>query len=127
MADGEQDRTAEGSLGYPIDHKHRFLAHCVEHAPFHSHSEHDALLFAAHDAALPYALQAYRKESIRLGVGVLQIASIDRMIEQVRLWQARHPGKVRVADLEDPEILRQPEAKPATATPAAPDAVGIKL
>ena len=124
---GEQGRTGEGSLGYPIDRKYRFLARCVEHAPSHAHNEHDAVLFAAHDAALPYALQAYRRESIRLGAAVLQIAAIDRLIEDVRLWQAQQPGRVRVADVDDPEILRQPEAPAAPAAPVAPDAVRFRL
>lgn len=114
----------EGSLGYPIDCKYRFQASCVEHQPPDLHSEHDSLLFAAHDAALPYALQAYRQESIRLGAATLQIIAIDRMIEGVRDWQSQHPGKVRVADVDDPEILRQPVTAP-TPKPVAPAGFGF--
>lgn len=90
------DRPGEGSLGRALDAKYRFVAVSVEHGT--EHSEEDAILFCAHDAALPRALQAYREESVRLAASARQLQGIDRLIEYVRQWQARHPAKVRVAD-----------------------------
>ena len=90
---------SEGSLGHPLDTKYRFVAVSVEHGT--EHSEDDAILFCAHDAALPFALHAYREESVRLGASAKQIRGIDRLIEDVRLWQAQHPDKVRRADVAD--------------------------
>lgn len=93
------DRPGEGSLGHPLDTKYRFVAVSLEHGT--EHSEEDAILLCAHDAALPYALQAYREESVRLGASARQLRGIDRLIEDVRLWQARHPEKVRRAEVGD--------------------------
>ena len=96
MAETEVGYAGEGSLGHPLDTKYRFVARSIEHGT--EHSGHDAILFCAHDAALPRALLAYREEAVRLGASARQLAGIDRLIEDVRLWQARHPAKVRVAD-----------------------------
>lgn len=82
----------------PVDTKFRFTATCIEHG--HVHTEGDALVFLAHDAALPRTLHAYRDECVRLGAARLQIQGIDALIERVRQWQAEHPQAVKVADID---------------------------
>ena len=119
---GTVEYRGEGSIGQPVDRKYRFLAVSVEHGS--EHDEHDAIVFCTHDPALPYALHAYREESIRLGAPALQIRAVDTMIEGVRLWQARYPAKVRVASVEDPALLRDPEPAQPAARTAEPESLG---
>jgi hypothetical protein len=86
----------------PIDRKFTFCATCCEHDHMHSHM--DALVFLAKDKALPATLAYYRDECLTLGAKEEQIKGIDLLIERVLRYQHEHPEKVKVADVDVPDM-----------------------
>lgn len=104
----------------PIDTKFVFAAVSREHG--HSHSHHDALIFLAHDIALPEILRAYKKAAKKRGASANQLAQIDSLTERVIAWQAAHPEAVKVADW-DPEAVARRERQ-AAITKGAPTQEG---
>jgi len=89
-----------------IDTKFVFSAVCVEHG--HSHSHNDALLFLAHDVALPETLRAYRKISQKHGARTAQLVAIEALRSRVVAWQKAHPEAVKVADIEEGKGRKKP-------------------
>lgn len=94
----------------PIDAKYVFAAVSREHGTSHSHR--DALLFLAHDIALPETLRAYLKAVKKRGASANQRAQIDSLIMRVEAWQAAHPEAVKVCDW-DPEAVAKRERQAA--------------
>jgi len=89
-----------------IDTKYVFSAVCVEHG--HSHSHRDAVLFLAHDIAVPETLRAYRKAAAKHGARPAQLAAIDELIARVVAWQKAHPARVKVADIDEEPGRKKP-------------------
>ncbi len=96
--------------GEPIDMKFVFSAIGREHGTNHSHR--DALLFLAHDAALPETLRAYHRACRKRGAKTRQLKHLDELLARVEAWQKAHPDALKVADW-DPEAARKREKQAA--------------
>jgi len=68
-----------------IDRKFEFTA--LNPCNGHVHTQKDALVLCAKDAAVVPALKAYRDECARLGCNEEHIASINLLIERVQRYQ----------------------------------------
>lgn len=80
-----------------IDRKYQFLA--INPCSRSIHTQNDAIIFLAKDKALPAALQAYRKECLKLGSNPAHLESIDLLISRVVQFQKDEGGKVPDTDL----------------------------
>jgi len=68
-----------------VDRKFKILA--VNPCKGSHYTEENAVLFCAKDAALPVALEAYKKECARLQCNTEHIESIELLIERVKEYQ----------------------------------------
>ncbi len=89
-------------MNEPIDRKFTFAAICCEHG--HEHSHMDAMVFLAKDRALPQTLVYYRDECQALGAKPEQIQCIDLLIQRVLRYQHEHRDKIKVADVDIPDM-----------------------
>lgn len=89
-------------MNEPIDRKFTFNAMCCEHG--HEHSHMDSMVFLAKDKALPMTLMYYMNRCQELGASTEQLRCIELLIERVEQYQAEHPDKVKVADVDIPDM-----------------------
>lgn len=82
----------------PIDRKYMFDA--VSAHSGNLHTQADAMVFLARDPAVPGMLQTYENECRRLGSDHGQLEAVRLLRQRVEAFQARHPDKVKVADVE---------------------------
>lgn len=68
-----------------IDRKFKLLA--INPCSGNIYTEKNAVLFCAKDAALPFALRAYRDECIRINANKEHIESINLLISRVEQYQ----------------------------------------
>lgn len=89
-------------MNEPIDRKFTFTAACCEHG--HEHSHFDAMIFLAKDKLLPDTLRYYQNRCQEEGASAEQLQGIGLLIERVQLWQAAHPDRIKIADVDIPDM-----------------------
>ena len=92
----------ENKINEPIDRKFTFCATSCEHDAEHSHM--DAMVFLAKDKNLPDTLRYYQNCCQESGASVEQLMGIGLLIERVVRFQAEHPDRVKVADVDVPDL-----------------------
>ena len=75
-----------------IDRKYKILA--INPCSGQIHTEDDAVLFCAKDAAFPYALEAYIQECKHRKCGHAHIESAELLLGRVRAYQKKHGYKL---------------------------------
>ena len=56
------------------------------------------VLFRGHDMALPELLEAYKELCRKKGSPIQHLDSIDKLNQEIKLWQSANPDKIKVAD-----------------------------
>ncbi len=75
----------EGGMAGVVDRKFKILA--VNPVNGKIYDETNAVLLCAKDAAVPAALETYRRECVKLGANDEHIRSIELLIDRVRQYQ----------------------------------------
>lgn len=85
-----------------IDKKFRFLAvnPCKAGVIF---TEEDGIVLLAKDNACIPTLEFYLEECERIGADEIQLEGVRMLIERVRFWRAKYPGKCKVPDTNECE------------------------
>ena len=97
---------------YPVDWKFRIDATALHNGKHYT--ERDAVLLLCKDRAVPATLRFYREECVRLGCQENQLRAVDLLIGRVERWQADHPERLKVADIDGDEALVPPtSSRPA--------------
>ena len=56
------------------------------------------VLFRGHDKVLPEMLEAYKGLCRKAGSPIQHLDSIDKLNQEIKLWQSANPDKIKVAD-----------------------------
>jgi hypothetical protein len=88
----------EGRMPEAIDRKFKFTATSIQSGQ--EFTPKNAFLFLARDPAVPAMLDTYEAKCKELGAGEEQLQAVRLLRDRVVKYQARHPKKVKVADVE---------------------------
>lgn len=62
------------------------------------------IVFRVYDKALLATLDFYYAQCVQIGADDRQLAGVKRLIDLVKDWQAKHPERCKVPDLEPGEM-----------------------